>query len=159
MTESQKNAVLSFLGKANHQVSLCIPYLEYLDTGQNFTDFNGQQKEEKLIYLEAIERILQADSTAEIFVEVYGFEREGTANIITAETLWIETVLITDDISEVFQLMNEKYQRYYSPSCIGLLSQTDLKKGILVNQNGRLMEMSKVVTLHDFRRLIYCCWD
>lgn len=158
IAEKQKCIIMNFLAKKDYGITLCVSGHEYLDTEEPFTEFNCQEMEDKKLYLEVINEVSALDPKAQAYVDIYGLEEDETT-FITSETLWLKTVLSIEDIEAIFRQMNDKYQCYCSPSSIGIISENEIKKGILVDKNGRLIEMSKELKMDGKNRLIFCWWD
>ncbi len=77
MFQSQKDTIITLLkardaarnyGKANYWFS----YKDFLDPADIFTEFCCENLDGKQNYISLIEKMLDADKTAKIFVEVYG---------------------------------------------------------------------------------------
>ena len=113
MTEKQKEIILSLLQEGrvvgNYTKNYLISYKEYLDVADAFTDFCCERKEGKAQYTTMIEEIIHKDSSAKVFVEVYGYEGEngGRDKWIYADTLIILSKLEDEKLQQVIDMSGD----------------------------------------------------
>ena len=154
MFDKQKETVLALVksqrADRNYEKGYWIPYKDFLDPKEDFTEFSCERLEGKEGYLALIENLLHGDETAEVFVQVYGFEEDKDEQWIYADTLFIFSRLPLLAIKQIF---NEPKDIF--PSDIG--EETDLSRQFLVNEKGELIPAAEL--RGDGRRAYYCWWD
>lgn len=153
MNDQQKSAIMILLKmdetNRNYTNNYWIPYKDYLDQTDDFTDFCCERLEGKREYVALIENLVSKDNTAKIFVQVYGLE-DGD-QVITADTLIIFSKLTLDEIKHIF---NEPKDIF--PSDIG--EETDFSTpAFLIGDDGELIPSKKLFN-HE-QSLYYCWWD
>ena len=153
--QRQKETVLALLKSAeanrNYETRYWFSYKDYLDPTDDFTAFVCENLEGKQGYLALIENLLNADETAKIFVEVYGFEEDHNEQFIYADTLFIFSKL---SLSEIKQIFNEPEDIF--PSDIG--EETNLsQQNFIVGDDGNLIPAKNL--LNDDDSVYYCWWD
>ncbi len=153
--QRQKETVLALLKSAeanrNYETRYWFSYKDYLDPTDDFTAFVCENLEGKQGYLALIENVLNADETAKIFVEVYGFEEDHNEQFIYADTLFIFSKL---SLSEIKQIFNEPEDIF--PSDIG--EETNLsQQNFIVGDDGNLIPAKNL--LNDDDSVYYCWWD
>ena len=154
MFQSQNDTIITLLkardaarnyGKANYWFS----YKDFLDPADIFTEFCCENLDGKQNYISLIEKLLDADKTAKIFVEVYGLEEDGNAQFIYADTLFIFSKLSLEMITLIFNELIDIF-----PSDIG--EETDFsRQNYLIDENGNLVS---VENLFDSGYSVYYCW-
>ena len=155
MLQRQKETVLALLKSAeesrDYGTRYWFTYTDFLDPTDDFTAFVCENLEGKQGYLALIDNLLNADETAKIFVEVYGFEEDHNEQFIYGETLIIFSKL---SLSEIEQIFNEPEDIF--PDDIGEL--TDLSQPyFIVGANGDLVPA--VELFNDDYSVYYCWWD
>ena len=155
MLQRQKETILALLKSAeanrNYATRYWFSYQDFLDPTDDFTAFACENLEGKQGYLALIENLLNADETAKIFVEVYGFEEDHNEQFIYADTLIIFSKL---SLFEIEQIINEPEDIF--PSDIG--EDTDLsQQNFIVGDDGNLIPAAKF--LNDDYSVYYCWWD
>lgn len=155
MLQRQKETVLALLKSAkesgDYGTGYWFTYEDFLDPTDDFTAFVCENLEGKQGYLTLIENLLNADETAKIFVEVYGFEEDHNEQFIYGETLIIFSKL---SLAEIEQIFNEPEDIF--PSDIGEL--TDISQPyFIVGANGDLVPAAEL--LNDDYSVYYCWWD
>ena len=93
MLQKQKEVIIELLksDEANgiYENKYWFPYEEFLNPSEDFTAFSCENLDGKQDYINLIETLLNADETAKIFVEVYGYEEDDNEQFIDADTLII----------------------------------------------------------------------
>ena len=153
--QRQKETILALLKSAeanrNYETRYWFTYKDFLDPTDDFTAFVCENLEGKQGYLALIENLLNADETAKIFVEVYGFEEDHNEQFIYADTLFIFSKL---SLSEIKQIFNEPEDIF--PSDIG--EETNLsQQNFIVGDDGNLIPAKNL--LNDDDSVYYCWWD
>lgn len=155
MLQRQKETILARLKSAkanrNYVTRYWFLYKDFLDPTDDFTAFACESLEGKQGYLALIENVLNADKTAKIYVEVYGFEEDHNEHFIYADTLIIFSKLSLPEIEHIF---NEPEDIF--PSNIG--EETDLSQPcFIVGDNGDLVPAANL--FNDGYSVYYCLWD
>lgn len=155
MNNIQKESILTVLKNAkiskNFVNCYWFQYKDFLDPTDDFTAFSCEELDGKQGYIEMIENLIDIDKTAQIFVEVYGFEENGNVQCVYADTLIIFSKL---HIERVKQIFNEPKDIF--PSDIGEITDF-LKPAFLIDNNGGLIPISKSFSNEYF--VYYCWWD
>lgn len=150
MFQKQKEIVLALLkSDKNYENRYWFSYKDFLDPTDNFTAFSCENLDGKQGYISLIENLLNADETAEIFVEVYGFEENNNEQFIYADTLIIYSKL---SLFEIKQIFNESKDIF--PSDIGEVNDFS-QQNFIVSDNGDLVP---VVTFSNNGYSVYYCW-
>ena len=154
MFQKQKETVLELLKSAETNRN-CVnrywfPYKDFLDPTDNFTYFSCEDLDGKQGYIALIERLLLADDTAKIFVEVYGFEEENNERFIYADTLIIFSKLSLAEIKQIFNKPKDIF-----PDDIGEV--TDLQQNFIIGDNGDLVPAANLP--YKGYSVYYCWWD
>lgn len=156
MLQRQKETVLALLKSAeanrNYGTRYWFAYKDYLDPTDHFTGFACENLEGKQEYLALIENLLNADETAKIFVEVYGFEEDHNEQFIDANTLIIFSKLSLPEIEQIF---NEPEDIF--PSDIGEETDLSQQQNFLIGDDGNLIPAAKL--FNDDYSVYYCWWD
>ncbi len=155
MLNTQKETILAALkaDKANksYENRYWFSYKDFLNPTDDFTAFVCENLEGKQQYLNLIENLLNADKTAKIYVEIYGFEEDNNEQFIYADTLIIFSKLSLVEIEKIF---NEPEDIF--PSDIG--EETDfLNRAFIVDDNGDLVPAADF--FDDSYSVYYCWWD
>ena len=155
MIQKQKEIVLELLKSnetnRNYENNYWFAYKDFLDPTDNFTAFSCEQLDGKQGYITLIENVLDADETAKIFVEVYGFEEDNNEQFIYADTLIIFSKLSLLEIQSIF---NEPKDIF--PSDIG--EWTDFTQpNFIVSDTGDLVPVTNF--LNNGYSVYYCWWD
>jgi len=155
MDAQQKGIILTLLKtdemNRNYQTRYWFSYKDYLDPKDPFTDFACADTDEKQGYIDIIENLLDLDSTARIYVEVYGLEEIDDEPFIHAETLIIMSKLPIDDIKRIFDEPDDIF-----PSDIG--EETDFSQPFfLIGSHGELIPGVNLIGRDD--SVYYCWWD
>ena len=153
MNHQQKAIIVTLLKtdkmNQNYVNRYWLPYKDYLDPTDDFTDFSCECLEGKQKYVTLIENLIGKDETAKIFVQVYGLEDRD--RVITADTLIIFSKL---SLVEIKQIFNEPKDIF--PSDIG--EETDLvTPAFLISDNGELISGTSL--FNDEQSVYYCWWD
>lgn len=156
MLQRQKETVLALLKSAeanrDYGTRYWFAYKDYLDPTDHFTGFACENLEGKQEYLALIENLLNADETAKIFVEVYGFEEDHNEQFIDANTLIIFSKL---SLSEIEHIFNEPEDIF--PSDIGEETDLSQQQNFLIGDDGNLIPATKL--FNDDYSVYYCWWD
>lgn len=155
MLDKQKETILSLLksdeANKNYENKYWFPYNDFLDPKDDFTDFACENLDGKQGYITLIENLLNADETAKIFVEVYGYEEDNDEQFVYADTLIIYSKLSLPEIEQIF---NEPEDIF--PSEVG--EETDFSRPtFLIGTNGDLVPAAKLPG--DGYSVYYCWWD
>ena len=155
MTQKQKEKVLTLLKSAeankNYENRYWISYKDFLDPIDDFTEFSCENLDGKQGYISLIENILSRDKIAEIFVEVYGYEEDGSEQFVYADTLIIFSQLPLPEIKQIF---NEPEDIF--PSDIGEVDDFS-QQNFIVDGNGNLVPAANILD-NDYS-VYYCWWD
>lgn len=155
MTQKQKDAILSLVrtqqDNKDFANSYVLPYLDFLDRTNAFTDFDCERLEGKDAYLFLIKQLLLTDAHAQVFVSVYGFEEDEDDLFIDGDTLIVFSSLPLFRIQELFNQSKDSI-----PSKIGEIIDFD-EKTILVDQDGTQCPAKAVCKAND--HVYYCWWD
>ena len=151
--KKQKEVILALLKSnqtnKNYEKNYWFSYKDFLDPTDDFTDFSCENLDGKQGYITLIENLMNADETAKIYVEVYGFEEDNGKQFIYADTLIIFSRL---SLPEVKQIFNEPKDIF--PSDIGVLTDS-LQHSFVVGDNGDLFPAAN---LPDNGYSVYYCW-
>ncbi len=153
LNKLQKITSMDFLKKKDYKNSICFEYKEFIDNNEEFTEFNNSEDNEK--YLDAIDKIKNIDKSAACFVEVYGEEE----NFIYGETIILITCLSKEEIENIFEIINKKYNDYLSPSEITLISLKDIQNTFYIDKNGKLIELCSVLRKYVLTNIFTLWWD
>lgn len=152
MFQEQKEYILELIKQAyekrdfrNHYL---IPYKEFFDSDEMFTDFNCERSLGKLQYISLIEKIIDKDKEAQVYVEIYGFEKQCDDIWIYADTLIVFSVLSFEEIQEI---LNESSDLF--PSDIGEMD--DMSDDYMFIKDGCQCPAKKH---HNKSSNIYYCW-
>ena len=126
-------------------------YEDFLDPTDSFTTFSCENLDGKQGYIDLIKNLLNADETAKIYVEVYGFEEDDNEQFIYADTLIIFSKL---SFLEIKQIFNEPKDIF--PSDIGEVTDFS-RQEFIVDDNGDLAPVSDFFK-NDYS-VYYCWWD
>lgn len=155
MLQKQKETILAILkcdeANKNYKRNYWFFYKDFLDPTDNFTDFSCENLEGKQEYITLIENLLNADTTAKIFVEVYGLDKDNNDEFIYADTLIIFSTLPLFEIKRIF---NEPKDIF--PSDIGKLT-TLSQQNFIIGDNGDLLPFNSLSN-SDYT-VYYCWWD
>ena len=155
MRHRQKESILALLKSdernKNYENKYWFSYEDFLDPTDSFTTFSCENLDGKQDYIDLIKNLLNADETAKIYVEVYGFEEDDNEQFIYADTLIIFSKL---SILEMKQIFNEP--RDIFPSDIGEVTDFSQQK-FIVDDNGDLVPVSDFS--NDDYSVYYCWWD
>lgn len=155
MFQKQKETILALLKSRetnkSYENNYWCPYKDFLDPADDFTDFSCENLDGKQGYITLIENIIDADETAIINVEVYGFEEDNNKQFIYADTLIIFSRL---SLLEVTRIFNESKDIF--PSDIGVLTDS-LQHCFVVGDNGDLFPAANL--LNSGYSVYYCWWD
>lgn len=170
MFRRQKESMLALLKKRDAdrdygKNKYWFSYKDFLDPSDNFTDFACENLEGKQGYLDLIEKLLKADETAKVFVEVYGFEESGDGPFIYADTLIIFSRLPLGKIEQIFSEPEDIF-----PSDIGEITDFS-KQGYCIGDNGEAAYFLRryfligddgnplpVENPYDDGYMVYYCW-
>jgi len=155
MDNRQKGAILTLLkldkNSGNHKDRYWFSYRDYLDPTDDFTSFACEDLDGKRKYIAVIENLLNADKSAKVFVEVYGFEEDHGEPFIHADTL---IIFSKRPLAGIKQIFNEPEDIF--PSDIG--EETDFSRRIfLIGENGELVPGAEL--FDDGSSVYYCWWD
>ena len=156
MLHKQKEVILSLLkinaSDENGRTRYWFLYEDFLDPTDAFTDFSCEALDGKREYIALIENLLAVDSNAKIFVEVYGIDDDGDANIsIYADTLFIFSKQSLSEIKEVFNKSMDIF-----PSDIGEI-EIHLQQIFVIGDNGDLTPAKRF--FNEGYYTYYCWWD
>lgn len=155
MTQKQKVKVLTLLKSAeankNYENRYWISYKDFLDPIDDFTAFSCENLDGKQGYISLIENLLSRDKIAKIFVEVYGYEEDGSEQFVYADTLIIFSQLSLPEIKQIF---NEPEDIF--PSDIGEVDDFS-QQNFIVDGNGDLVPTANLSD--NGYSVYYCCWD
>ena len=155
MLQKQKEVIIELLksDEANgiYENKYWFPYEEFLNPSDDFTAFSCENLDGKQDYINLIETLLNADETAKIFVEVYGYEEDNNEQFIDADTLIIFSKL---PLCEIEQIFNEPEDIF--PSDIGEM--TDFTQhNFIIDKSGELLSAEKLFA--GDCSAYYCWWD
>ena len=155
MFYKQKESILSILKSnetsRNYKNRYWFAYMDFLDPTDCFTEFSCENLDGKQGYIDLINKLLDKDETAKVFVEVYGYEENNDEMVINADTLIIFSKL---SILEIEQIFNEPEDIF--PSDIG--EETNfLGHSFVVNENGDFISVADFSNDNYF--VYYCWWD
>ena len=154
MIQEQKDNILELLKcayeKRNFSHHYLIPYKEFFDTDEMFTDFNCERSLGKLQYISLIEKIIDKDKEAQVYVEIYGFETQCDDIWIYADTLIVLSVLSFEEIQEI---LNESSDLF--PSDIGEMD--DMTEEYTLIKDG--CQCPAKEHLNKSSNIYYCWWD
>ena len=106
MFQEQKETILALLKEDEIHRTFTNKYLfdykDFLNPLDGFTAFSCENFEGKENYVALIEALLNADETAKIFVEVYGYEEDNDEQFIYADTLIVFSKLSLGEIKRLF---------------------------------------------------------
>lgn len=152
MLKEQKELVLELVkrdyDKRDFRHNYLLSYKEFLDVDDMFTDFNCERALGKQQYISLIEKIIDKDKDAQIYVEIYGFEEEKFDIWIYADTLIIFSILSFQDIQELLDESSELF-----PSDIGEID--DISNDYKIIKNGHIYS---VANIHKKLSNVYYCW-
>ena len=155
MLQRQKETVLALLKsdevKKTFGNKYWLAYKDFLNPLDDFTAFSCENGEGKQDYIDLIENLLSIDETAEIFVEVYGYEEDNNEQFIYADTLIIFSKL---SLFEIKQIFNEPQDIF--PSDIREITDFS-QQNFIIDENGDLLSVENPVT--DNCSAYYCWWD
>ena len=155
MLPKQKVSILKILksneAERNYVNNYLFPYKDFLDPTDGFTAFECENLDGKQEYIDLIENLCSADETAQIFVQVYGFEEYDNEQFIYADTLIIFRKLPLVKIKQIF---NEPKDIF--PSDIGEVTDFS-RQEFIVDDNGDLAPVSDF-SKNDYS-VYYCWWD
>ncbi|GFI68765.1 hypothetical protein IMSAG249_00583 [Lachnospiraceae bacterium] len=155
MDDKQKGTILTLLKtdeiNRNYVNNYWFSYEDFLDPKDDFTDFSCERLDGKQRYITLIENLLNADDTAKIFVQIYGFEENGSGQFIYADTLIIFSKLLLDKVKQIFNGPKDIF-----PSDIGEEIEL-LHPTFLIGKNGKLIPGTKLIDENYF--IYYCWWD
>lgn len=154
MLQEQKENILQLLECAYEKRTFShhylIPYKEFFDTDELFTDFNCERSIGKLQYISLIEKIIDKDKEAQVYVEIYSFEKQHEDIWIYADTLIVLSVLSFEEIQEI---LNESSDIF--PSDIGEME--DMTEGYTLIKDG--CQCPAKEHLNKSSNIYYCWWD
>ena len=155
MRHRQKESILALLKSdevnKNYENKYWFSYEDFLDLRDSFTTFSCENLDGKQGYIDLIKNLLNADETAKIYVEVYGFEEDDNEQFIYADTLIIFSKL---SFLEIKQIFNEPKDIF--PSDIGEVTDFS-RQEFIVDDNGDLVQVSNLSN-NDYS-VYYCWWD
>lgn len=155
MLKKQKETVLALLKynevNKNFKNRYWFFYKDFLNPQDNFTAFSCENFEGKQEYVALIETLLNADESAKIFVEVYGYEENDNEQFIYADTLIIFSKLSLLEIKRIF---NEPKDIF--PSDIGEITDFS-QQNFIIDENGDVLAVENFVGDDCFS--YYCWWD
>lgn len=151
----QKETILALLKSnkinKNYEKRYWFTYKDFLDTTDNFTSFSCEDLDGKQEYITVIENLLNADETAKVFVEVYGFEEVNNEQFIYADTLIIFSKLSLQEIKQIFNKPKDIF-----PSDIGEMTDFS-QQNFIIGDNGDLVPVADI--FKDGYSAYYCWWD
>ncbi|GEM_PF-1468483 len=157
-TDYNRERILALLRereqRRDYSHNYLVPYKDYLDASDPFTDFNCERDEGKTNYMAMINRVAAMDPAAQIFVEVYSLEEDDDEAYIYADTLIIFSALPLADVKRIFSQSKDLF-----PSDVGELQDRDFydKVNLVVTGDGALQPVD------SFRgqgsHCYYCWWD
>lgn len=154
MLQEQKEKLLELIKynyeKRDFSHHYLLPYKEFFDTDEMFTDFNCERSLGKLQYISLIEKIISKDKEAQVYVDIYGFEEQCDDTWIYADTLIVFSVLPFQDIKEI---LNESYDIF--PSEIGELD--DITEEYMLIKDGFQYLVKSFC--NKACNIYYCWWD
>ena len=85
MRHRQKESILALLKSdevnKNYENKYWFSYEDFFDPTDSFTTFSCENLDGKQDYIDLIKNLLNADETAKIYVEVYGFEEDDNGDL------------------------------------------------------------------------------
>lgn len=155
MLQRQKDTLLELLksreASKRYDRNYWIPYQDFLDPADDFTAFTCENLEGKQAYVSLIERLLRADETAAVFVQVCGFEEEQNQFSVYADALVMFSRLPLPEIQRIFYEPKDIF-----PSDVGELAPVS-PSDFVVDENGQLLSAEAISRGQAFA--YYCWWD
>ncbi len=155
MLQKQKEVVLTLVKTAYENRKFThhylIPYEDFFDIEDDFTDFQCERKEGKIQYISLIKQLMDKDENAQIFVDVYGFEEFGSDTWIYADTL-----IVFSELS-LFQMKHLLYMRDdVFPSDVGEIE--DITEDyVVINGEGIMRPVHELCS--SSVKVYFCWWD
>ena len=154
MLQKQKQTIVDLLksdkSQQQYKHNYLFAYKDYLVPTDKFTAFSCENLDGKQMYIALIEKLLNADETAQIFVQVYGFDEDNGNEFIYADTLIIFSTLQLNEIQCIFNSPKDIF-----PSDIGELN--DFSEDFVIDDNGNLLPAKDLLNSGYFA--YYCWWD
>lgn len=154
MFQKQKETILFLLKstyeKKKYADNYLIPYRDFFDATDDFTEFSCERLEGKQKYISLINHLLNVDENAHVFVEVYGFEEDNKDKWIYADTLIIFSNLPLSCMQQIFSKADNIF-----PSEIGELTGCFNENYRIIDKGGNLYP---AVNLSNKCHSIYYCW-
>lgn len=155
MLQKQKEVIIELLksdeSNGIYENKYWFPYEEFLNPSDDFTAFSCESLDGKQDYINLIETLLNADETAKVFVEVYGYEEDNNEQFIDADTLIIFSKL---PLCEIEQIFNEPEDIF--PSDIGEMNDFT-QHNFIIDKNGELLSAENLFA--GDCSAYYCWWD
>lgn len=153
MFQKQKETILSLVKamytNKNFTTNYLLPYIDFFDSTDDFTEFHCERLEGKKSYYSLIEQLLKEDENAQVFAEVYGLEEDENNVWIYGETLIIFSKLSLIKVEEIFNQSDE-----FFPDEIGEVVDFN-ERYILIDKNGN---QSLASNLRKDNISVYFCW-
>ncbi len=154
MLQEQKDNILELIKcdyeKRDFNHHYLISYKEFFDIDEMFTDFNCERSSGKLQYISLIEKIIAKDKEAQVYAEIYGYEKQRDDIWIYADTLIIFSVL---SFKEVQEILNESCDLF--PSDIGEMD--DMTEDYTLIKDGYQCPAPQYYNKSN--NIYYCWWD
>lgn len=148
ISPKQREAILSRI-EDRTGTYLLVPWEDYLDPAEPFTELNCQRGEGKKDYAAMIRGFLRLDENARIFAELYGLEGEDEGDAwVWADTLLAITTLPPEQAEEYFY--NDP--RVWPSQASALPDRYDL---LVVDRDGA----ARPLTLREGETICSLWWD
>lgn len=155
MFQKQKESILLLLQTSyynkDYSKNYWLPYLDFFDTTDDFTDFQCERLEGKEKYISMIEQLLVADKNAQVFVEIYGFEQDNNDIWIYADTIIIYSKLSLHELKQICYKPCDIF-----PSEIGEIIDLNEKCSIIDKEGNQCLATN--LSNHNYH-FHYCWWD
>ena len=160
MYPAQKETALSLLRFAENNRAYgnnyMIPYKDFLDPTDDFTDLNCERLEGKQDYIDLLDQLFQADESAYIYVCLYGFEEDHDDIAIYSDTLIVFSRLPLAEVQQIFNSAEDIF-----PSDVGEI--TDFNETyFVIDETGKKCQAADYVKQHHLasnHSIYYCWWD
>lgn len=152
MTSEAKKAITAFLkldeANRSYENNYWFSYQDFFDPEDDFMCFSCETLSGIQKYITLIEKLLDTDKKAKIFVEVYGLE-EDDESFIYAETLIVFSKLSLLEIQKIFKEPKDIFSDYIE-------KMTDFPdEFFIVSESGELIPGKNLLSKDC---TVYVCW-
>lgn len=160
----QKEQILQVLSQKNDNLHYLFPCQYFLDTEDDFTEFNCERQEGKAEFLPAIWCLEELDQGCQVFADVWGILPKSSKEPdhghqipeepwIYSESLIIFSSLSLEQVKDCFAVLMGDY---WYPSEIGM-DENSLERWRIAEEALFGFEFSPVTVKPD--HVYYCWWD